>query len=83
MKQQLITEIDTRNQQTAGILGTTGCPGSSMIVQGESPIREALDRNRNLMDPKKTIKIGTWNVRTMYQVSKTAQVIREMERYQL
>ena len=35
------------------------------------------------MDPKKTIKIGTWNVRTMYQVSKTAQVIREMERYQL
>ena len=54
-----------------------------MIVQGESPIREALDRNRNLMDPKETIKIGAWNVRTMYQVSKTAQVIREMERYQL
>ncbi|CAG2220119.1 Craniofacial development protein 2 [Mytilus edulis] len=35
------------------------------------------------MDPKKTIKIGAWNVRTMFQVSKTAQVIREMERYQL
>ena len=34
--------------------------GSSMIVQGESPIQEALDRNRNLMDPKKIIKIGTW-----------------------
>jgi hypothetical protein len=47
-QQQFITEIDTRNQQTAGILGTTGCPGSSMIVQGESPIQEALDRNRNL-----------------------------------
>ena len=61
----------------------TGCLGSSMIVQGESPLREALDRSRSLMDPKKTIKIGAWNVRTMYQVSKTAQVIKEMKRYQL
>ena len=35
------------------------------------------------MDPKKTIKVGTWNVRTMYQVSKTAQVIKEMDRYNI
>ncbi|CAG2230400.1 unnamed protein product [Mytilus edulis] len=40
----------------------TGCTGSNMIVQGESPTRETLDRNQNIMDPKKTIKIGAWNV---------------------
>ena len=42
-----------RNQQTVGIHGTTGCTGSNMIFQRESPTREDLDRNRNIMDPKK------------------------------
>ena len=81
-KNRSITEIvNTRNQQTAGILEDARCLDSSMIVQGESPQREALSRKRSLMDPKKTIKLGTWNVRTMYQISKTAQVIKEMDRY--
>lgn len=52
-------------------------------LYGESLTRETFDRNLNLMDPKKTIKIGAWNVRTMLQVSKTAQVFREIKRYKL
>ena len=37
----------------------------------------------SLIEPKAKIRMGAWNVRTMYDTSKTAQVIREMKRYGL
>ena len=37
----------------------------------------------NLLGPKNKIRLGTWNVRTMYATSKAAQVLNEMEKYQL
>jgi len=36
-----------------------------------------------ILDPKSNIRVGTWNVRTMFEVSKTAQVVKEMGRYKL
>ena len=36
-----------------------------------------------LLGPKSSIKVGAWNVRTMYEASKLAQVTREMSRYRL
>jgi len=37
----------------------------------------------SLANPKVTRRIGTWNVRTMYSIGKTAQVVNEMHRYNL
>ena len=33
------------------------------------------------LSPSKTLKIGTWNIRTMFESGKTAQVAREMYMY--
>ena len=38
---------------------------------------------RKLLSPKSSVKIGQWNVRTMYEVGKCAQVIAEMRRYNI
>ena len=36
-----------------------------------------------MLGPKQKIRVGAWNVRTMYETGKSAQVIREMQRYNL
>lgn len=38
---------------------------------------------KGLLGPKHTIRIGTWNVRTMYDTSKCRQVTNEMDNYNL
>ena len=38
---------------------------------------------QSLAHPKHNIRIGSWNVRTMYRTGKTAEVTREMERYNI
>ena len=36
-----------------------------------------------LLSTRKNLNIGTWNVRTMYEAGKTAQVAAEMRRFNL
>ena len=36
-----------------------------------------------LLSTRKNLNIGTWNVRTMYEAGKTAQVAVEMRRFNL
>ena len=52
-----------------------------------SPTGQTRKETRGLKDslanPKVTRRIGTWNVRTMYSIGKTAQVVSEMHRYNL
>ena len=51
---------------------------------GARPIRkEAGTLIKSFANPKKMLRIGNWNVRTMYSVGKTAQVVKEMQRYNL
>ena len=53
-------------------------------MTGTRPIRkEACTLINSFANPKKMLRIGNWNVRTMYSVGKTAQVVREMQRYNL
>jgi hypothetical protein len=35
------------------------------------------------MDPKRVVNVGFWNVRTMYQTGKAAQIAQEFRRYKL
>ena len=53
-----------------------------MTSVGKS-LREAHRPTRSLATPKSKMRVGCWNVRTMYTVGKAAQVAREMERYRL
>jgi hypothetical protein len=82
-KKQLVTETATEvTLQT----GCDGLPESSddtrMNGSGES-LREATARKREVLSVKTKTRIGFWNVRTMYEVGKLAQVTTEMRRYNL
>ncbi|XP_078141751.1 uncharacterized protein LOC139917505 [Centroberyx gerrardi] len=52
---------------------------SKVTTQGEE-VRSVID---SLLGPITKVRLGTWNVRTMYETSKLAQVISEMKRYRL
>ena len=49
---------------------------------GESR-KEACNRMKTFTHPKVQLRLGCWNVRTMFAIGKTAQVCREMRKYQL
>ena len=53
-----------------------------MTSMGES-LQEAHRPTRSLATPKSRMRVGCWNIRTMYTVGKAAQIAREMERYRL
>ena len=38
-------------------------------------------RLRPLLTTKKLLKMGTWNVRTLYEAGRTMRVVREMKNY--
>ena len=45
--------------------------------------KEAQSPTGSLAAPKTLLRLGTWNVRTMVETGKTAQVAREMRRYNI
>ena len=51
----------------------------SMTTMGESR-KGAHSPNNSLANPKTKVKMGCWNVRTMFSEGKTAQIIAEMTR---
>ena len=53
-----------------------------MIDTSESHM-EASSMKTSLLDTKTKLQIGTWNVRTMFDTAKTAQVINEIKSYKL
>ena len=52
----------------------------SMTTMGESR-KGAHSPNDSLANPKTNVKVGSWNVRTMFTVGKTAQITAKMTRY--
>ncbi|XP_068712893.1 craniofacial development protein 2-like [Montipora foliosa] len=54
-----------------------------MTNSNESLSGEVRAARCSLRGPKAQIRIGAWNVRTMYETSKSAQVLREMNKYNL
>ena len=45
--------------------------------------KEATDRKMEVLSAKTKTRIGSWNVRTMHQTSKLAQITAENRRYKL
>ena len=54
----------------------------AMTIMGESR-KGAHTPNTSLADPTSKVKVGCWNVRTMFSVGKTAQITAEMARYDI
>ena len=52
-------------------------------MTGLSQSREARTQNRPLATPKASVRVGCWNVRTMFSVGKTAQIVKEAIKYKL
>ena len=77
-----VTETTTMETTTRGPIADLSQPGS-MTTPAESLHQEGRCATDTLLGPKTKISIGTWNVRTMNEASKLAQVIREMKRYRL
>ena len=53
-------------------------------MMGARPMRkEACTLIKSFANPMKMLRIGNCNIRTIYGVGKTAQVVKEMQRYNL
>ncbi|XP_035677191.1 uncharacterized protein LOC118416215 [Branchiostoma floridae] len=67
------TKGGTWPSRPQGLTGSSSLAAGTMTAPDESLPQEVRSSKRNLLGPKNTIKIGTWNVRTMFELSKTAQ----------
>lgn len=80
-RKNFVTETATKETNTNVC---NGVPESSedtrMIVSSESR-KETPDRKMEVLNTKCKTRIGFWNVRTMYETSKLAQVTAEMRNY--
>ena len=52
-------------------------------MTGISHSKEARMQSRPLATPKASVRVGCWNVRTMFSVGKTAQIVEEARKYKL
>ncbi|XP_063397237.1 craniofacial development protein 2-like [Mytilus trossulus] len=67
------TEVRPENRnQLEGLMNDVGQTQNQL---------EANIRREPLVHPRKQIKVGCWNVRTMYASGKTYQVVNEMNNY--
>lgn len=82
-KNSNVTETTTNASITPGHVVDSSQPIGSMTTSGESLQEEGRSATVSLLGPKTMVRLGTWNVRTMYETSKLAQVTSEMERYRL
>ena len=53
------------------------------MIDGSQTQQEVATLTAELLKPKHKIQIGCWNVRTMYQTGKLAQIVKECENYNI
>ena len=83
LKKHHVTKTATEEINTIGRDGLLeSLQDACKNVSGETRI-EATDRKIGVFSAKTKTRIGFWNVRTMYETGKLAQVTAEMRRYNL
>ena len=81
-KKTIATETDTEKKHANGARGETSQETEEM--KGGSQTRLGADISMaDLLTPKYKIRVGSWNVRTLYQAGKLQQVLREMTNYKV
>ena len=80
-----VTETATMNSNPQGPMEILSQAPElcSMTAPSENPSREAMSSRRSFLGPKSMVRLATWNVRTMFETGKTAQVTKEIVRYDL
>ena len=79
----LVTETSTTNSAIEQNLGSSEGDSVRVNMTRYSQSHQEAAQPTTLLTSKQTNLIGTWNVRTMYETGKTAQVAAEMRRYHL
>ena len=80
-KNVIITETRSRSISFENRGNTMTVPRSRCTMTfGSQTRKEAPQPTRSLVHPKNTLKIGNWNVRTLYRTGHLAQAAREMNR---
>lgn len=79
LKKMLITETMTMRTTQITFYDQRKRPIRDCMKQRSQTHREAA--MQKLLFPKTVTSIGTWNVRTLYDTWKSAQVAREMDKY--
>jgi len=81
-KSYAATETPMMNQQTPQVLGEEGLSSRRCMTSCRENRKEPATLT-TLLSTRKTLNIRTWNIRTMFESGKTAQVAREMHNYNL
>lgn len=76
----MITETSTNRNTFTDVLAGEG-PSRRMTRQRQS--QKDPPRPISLLSTRHTIRIGTWNVRSMYQTGKASSIAEEMRNYNL
>lgn len=85
MEKNLATETATTNTTTTlfqQLLGREDFSSKGPMTRDGESLREA-SSPISLLTTKTKTRIGTWNIRTLYESGKLAQVTSEMERYNM
>ncbi|XP_056022145.1 uncharacterized protein LOC130055022 [Ostrea edulis] len=90
-KKKLITETLNKSIRSRGVsTAIEHTPKDDFIAKRDESMmstsqsrKEVRGQRDMLASPKNIIRLGSWNVITMYSTGKTAQVIAEMKRYHL
>ena len=53
------------------------------MMRTSQSCKDVSARKRSLANKKKKVRVGCWNVRTLYSTGRTAQVMKEMRRYKI
>ena len=81
-KNHVATETPMMNQQTLQVLEEEGLSSRRCMKSCRESRKEPVT-STTLLTTRKTLNIGTWNIKTMFESGKTAQVAREMHNYNL
>ena len=78
-KKDLVTEASTTTTQNTH-LGEEGSPPRGLMTHCSESRKEAA-RPTPLLTSRTTTRVATWNIRTMFEAGRTAQVAKEMNHY--
>ncbi|KAH3746880.1 hypothetical protein DPMN_181297 [Dreissena polymorpha] len=77
VKKMLATETTTMEQATNGARSEAD-QATGLMKDGDQSRKDVPTPIVELLTPKRWIRVGCWNVRTIYQTGKLAQVVSEL-----
>ena len=80
-KRIYVTETLTRELHSGD--GVDASQHADRMTDASEILREAGTPMVNALNPKKKTRVATWNVQTLYQTGKLAQVVTEYNRSQM